>query len=515
MKVFIIFLLALALAGSIELNARQAIPFRKVGQVYVNQATLRVRVKFDLSPFSDLCLEIQELDRKAYQSDVESRYYEMQQMDITTESGWRSLDDSCLQVRSWPTDFGLYSEARHERNPLAIGALMGFGLTMAASMVVDAVKGDSEVDQLAAQVREQAEYLRGLTARVHELGNWRIQVELRLTATEVHVAVSDISQGLSSLISTGRLGSALLPARDLRPLWQQVERVVNKLEGEAILPFQQAASMYEFPATFIFVQGRLEVEVFLPLVTESLELLWREPFPLASDNLGNPLLVRKNWGEEFLAVDRKHTVYLTLSTEELLRCHQQQRRYFCPGTLLRKDYAETCEASLFSARQEGVELHCQTTPYTRTWAVWQGEARNVHLFSVQDMQAEMRCFNGTVRSDVLEAGFHDMLLSSSCSYSTKHFYIPRDVEYEYEASLVTPRLPGVSGLREAQEDLNRIKELQGKIEAGLAKMAEGRGMAWWEVTLIAVGSLFGLFGAGVCVYTLYTFKKCEQRNHVT
>ena len=147
-------------AEDINLNVRQAIPFHRMGQVYVNQATLRVRLKFDLLPFATFCDSLAGMDRESFVHQIE-RQINMHQVTMSdiihkpehgvmddnrvrvleTDVHWQSLEESCLQVRSWPTDFGLYSAPRHARNPVALGALLGFGLTMAASFVVEAIAG--------------------------------------------------------------------------------------------------------------------------------------------------------------------------------------------------------------------------------------------------------------------------------------------------------------------------------------------------------------------------------------
>ena len=514
---------------------RQALPFRQVGLLYVSQATVRVRLKFDLSAFGEVCDQLLALDRGLFRAaaPIPADEYMKKTFDLLAsqaekdrwdsfpdpdagssrpeDSVWLGLEEACAQVDSWPTSYGLYArddQGRHERGPLIMGALMGYGLAMTASLVVSSLGlGGSDAD-LTATVRQQGEEIELLASRVGALGEWRAHAELRLTILEVQRAVADVTQGLSTLVTGRRMTSSLLPAVQLRRLWTMVEDLVDTLGGEVQLPFAQGTALYEFPASFVLEEGHLVAEVFVPLVTERMRLFWREDFPLALEQGDAATLVRRQH-EEYLAVGDRQTLFVTLSEAELGRCHQQQRRYFCGVAAIRRDFDESCEASLFLGQLEGVASQCVLTAFTRSWAVWRSADRTFHLYTRDSLRATVLCLNGTQRLDVYSPGFHLVQMSASCALSTELFYLPREVEYVVETSMSSPLLPSVEGLKRAVTENEDIAALRRDI-AEMRQQRQGGGGSVWVVVVAVVSGMLALVVAGVCMYFLYIFRSAQK-----
>ena len=528
MKCYIIFV-CLGLVWA-DIGKRQALPFKQVGVVYVSQATVRVKLNYDLRGFGNTCDKLLSLDRRGFAGGPptsavlssafealnpveEPKYNPDPRPTVSVDSVWQGLEEACAQVRSWPTEYGLYAKSTHdrtERGPIVLGALMGYGLAMTASLVLSELGLGDDDSGLAELVEEQGVMLARLVARVEHLGQWRAQTELRLTLLEVQRSISEVTRGLSTLVTGQRISTSLLPANPLRRLWTKIETLVETLGGEVQLPFSQATALYEFPATFVLEDGGLVAEIFVPLVTEKMRLFWREDFPLSLHAEEAAVTIRRRRHEEYFAVDERHTLFVTMSSAELDRCHQQQRRYFCAAAALRKDFDESCEAALYMGESRGVARHCQTETFKRSWSVWRAAGRLFHVYAQRELRTKILCANGTQRLDVLAPGFHDVRLSASCAMSSDLFYLPREVEYELEEFVSAPLLPSLEGLQAATDEQESIAALRRDIDKmNQAARRDGDTNTWvWVV--VGLSLALTAIMSSMCMYLGFLYRRAQQ-----
>ena len=474
-----------------NLEGQQTVPFEPHGKVHPTQTTLEIEVDLDLTPFQVMCQKVQEELPEINQT------HSMPGLTTTTPV-WHALNECCNDVRSWPTNFGLFQTYSHrdKRNPLALGALLGVGISMAAAWTFKPAV-NPQIQKNADYIRQHQTYLEELTKQHHMLSKWSYQAELRLTLQEARTTTRAITQGLSALINVGRVTPALLTGADARNIWPQVQHAVRQQQGEAELPVDSPVALYQFPAQFALRNGRLQLRIDMPLITETLSLYQRANFPLGRADADQPVTIVRPEAHAYLAVDRRHSSYVVLSAEQLNRCLHLGENHFCPGLTIHKDFADVCEAALFAGLHEPVTKLCQVEPFIEAWKVWPQQERRYHLYTATKMRGKLLC-NETQTPTEFDAGFHRITLEPSCALSTGKFYLPKESRVTVKANTVTPLVPGIEGLvmvqrqQDYQQQLDAIRAELTTRELSPHATGADAGIPTWAIITIAMIGAFAL-----------------------
>lgn len=439
----------------LDLTQQQTVPFERQGSLHPTQTTLEIVVDMDLAPFQVLCETVRR-DLPFLNQTVSMKGV------TTTTSVWHALEESCSDVRSWPTEYGLFrvnnqQQQRKKRNPVALGGLLGVGASMAAAWIFRP-SVSPQIQQNAMYIKQHQRYLDELTKLTRFNMNWSYQAELRLTLQEARTTTRALTQGLSALVNVGRVTPALLTGADSRRIWPQVQEAVKRHPGEAELPVDSPVALYQFPADFSMNGGVLTLTIRIPLITETMTLYQRASFPLGREGLLDPVEIVRPEAHAYLAVDRRHSSYVVLAADQLDRCLQLGDNHFCPRLTVHKDFADICEAALFAGLNRPIQDLCKVEPFLEGWKIWPQHERQYHLYTRERMRGKLLC-NDTQSQLEFAPGFHRVILEPTCALTTGKFYLPKETLVRVKTTTVTPLVAGVGGLAMVRQQHNWQQQL--------------------------------------------------------
>ena len=310
-------------------------------------------------------------------------------------SGHSTLSDSALDAKRWLSTLGTMTTPSepewHDRignyslemrttrgSSLFIGALSmtGLGLSIFNSVQIGQIKSalsttTKNVRTIFSNVKSNSNYIRAIQSHLNQLKSALAKFDTALRHAQFLAASSLATEYLELLISEINEWidgfCRLLVSKQIDPLFFSLEDLkdsIQQLSAEASkwglsLPSEAISSVIHFAVSFrVSLNPKKGGETLLlisyPLIDDNKLNLYRLlPSPIVLKS-GKTVVLEEE--ELFLAVDDRHSIFLTLSARELANCNKINDIFCCDSAVLGKNLRSSCLGSLFTSSEEGIAM---------------------------------------------------------------------------------------------------------------------------------------------------------------
>lgn len=337
-----------------------------------------------------------------------------------------------------------------------------------------------KIDHMTVSITEIIASARTLKQEINQVQLW---TSLTVIASELHVLVTDLTQGFLHLTTAHRLSASLLPLPFLQSFWRQLSKHAADKGHPLLLPPHAA---YELPASYALANDVSNIVLHIPVLHSKLTLYNFIDFPVARPGL-TP--VRFQPVTTHIAIDDQRTSYFLPSHSDLHACLSLNDVLLCPFPYLRHDMDNTCLSTLFSSRWQSATRLCPFTTDIPEWLFAVGRGRERHLYAQNKLAYSIHCTNGSTWNGVWEKGFHSFNLDTGCRLITNPFSVAAPWEYSMTTgSIVKPfvwenmSVGMIENVKEEQTSLDKAEE---EVQKSEQVQMSGLHLSLWSIVGIA------------------------------
>ena len=486
--------------------------FVRSGDVYVQSSTQVVSFSINMWPYTTHCTRM-----RSHLLDMEHHKKVSHECSVTS---WRRLQAACRDVDTWPhalfgapadsNDIGKSRPKRFLGMFATVLSFVGIGAAIADAFAISAVS--SRVDEIQSELRDVrkavAVVANATEKALHTLEQQLNCITLQDVLSDNYEKIATVDTAIVQLMTTQRVSPSLLPLQTLEHVWPLVQQAVRDAghEAESLAPHV----VYEMPASFEVTGHKLHVFVALPLVSKRLRLYTRADFPINTPR--GPCVVAGT-GHALIAVDESSAEHLVLSEAALASCHRIHRHFFCDVEGWRAGFSTTCVGALFAGDSAAIASRCQLDVYKEAASVVRVNARELAVYLERPGSAIVRCSDGSSSTRRLEDGFSTVALTTNCSLSADHFYVPthinRDVELGVVAVTTWPQTPAELALAPAFRH-----DVAAALERMNAHHVAPSGVSTWLHGVATVVAVVAAVAVALTCGALYIRYKCLARRAV-
>jgi hypothetical protein len=429
MNVFSFLLPVLVLA---EQQSGVKVLFQEKNDIFVAHDVVHLAIVFDLSPIEDQCMYF----RQALKT-VVPQFSSSIQLDDVWFSAAHLVKSTC--------DFQhIHTEPQHsivKRQVFAAGLAAVVGTVFGLFSLVKINELARRVHSLEASHHDDLHLLHDYQTRMKLVERDIRAVNHTLTYL-VHVAdkqqdimaklfwmqcfltqfavvqshVQIVNDGWAALL-TQRFPVLWLLPQELPSVFQALVIRAQKMGG--ILPLQQDADLYHFPASFVVKDKKVVVFIHVPVVHERMKLYQYIGGPIARNNSE---FVEIHGEFDHIIVSSKNRVHKEVDLNLLERsCVRMGQMLLCEhlGDLVRQLTA-TCLGSLYANEVPSIHDCCTVTEMKKTWSTVQLTSDQFQVFTRERTTLFTECHDGSRVSRVIH-GLEDVHIPKACVVFTKEF----------------------------------------------------------------------------------------------
>jgi hypothetical protein len=502
MKGAFIFLLVISwLRGS-----EQAI-FRKEGRLHLSSGTVAVRMTANLATFAAHCEELLAAVNSTTPAHTDLKAMHHQLATITREA--------CDRVASWPGAI----EPAPQRGRRFLGAVAGAVFGAVADELWHSASDETRhlekrlegltknFAALLVQVKAMASEQQGLRTSLHHL---KVQLELATAVLNNARLLDTLSEGISTVITQGRVSSALLPLEFLSPMWKSVARTLRG-QSIAILPLP-AHSVYECPVTYRFERNHLHILIQIPVVTHTFTLWHKSSQPTWIPHLDHPVILDPG----FIAVAPDGRTFV-LPPSNLAGCRTVGGEPVCPLEVALSDWGNHCLSALYQSLWSEALGTCEMQRFKGLWAAQRVDGSTFEVILTIRLAYKQVC-PGTGRQSRVqgqwEPGRHIITINAGCRVETTAFTLfPA-----WQGELTSTFRPAIEWMS-TNDIFKALKERESADDAQGHDVVEGikkiEGQITWEVEPMKAASVGGIticiIVATAIAVTLCVYRRCKKK----
>jgi len=400
------------------------------GQIHIVQDVVDVTFQLNVSSQFRVCKRMKRRLKKLSDSDHNVTQW--------IDHCFNYLYDTCSELYNLPQAIALRAKRQIGIAAAGLFGLFGGFISSAASHFLF---HDDVSDRLAQYDKRLNSYDAMLNALAHNIllsDEYHVQREqitdLRLTLLEHRSSTMRISRGLSSIITSGRLSSDIVPFRSMKKIWSSVAA----LSTDFSLPFHlPPEALYELPVSVQETAPHVfNVTVSVPFTHAMATLYSVSSFPIQLPMLSYPVQLLSH---DYLAVSQHNSEYWILSEKDLKSCMQISAHYFCPEFLTRLNFEDHCLSAIYRGLWDAVLQRCHFTQASEGWdiSVTSNVTDKVYaIFTSTVLPYHIQCRNGSLFADSWPKGFHSTVVPSDCMIRADPFQLRSIHRIEYSLPFV-------------------------------------------------------------------------------
>ena len=248
----------------------------------------------------------------------------------------------------------------------------------------------------------------------------RLASEMDLAALRLRTTTFRLQDVINDMLHN-RLTPRMIDPSDLNAAFSQVQIAAQAHHLHVSIP--TAADLYYLPCSTSMHEGRLLVNIFVPLATEKLPMyqFLGTPLGLNTSSPVRPLRVPRPLHDVIAAAGRSSN-YVSSSLAVLEKsCLHIKGHYLCPDLITRLDREEDCLAGLFSANARTISARCRIEELTSSWHISRAGDARWAVTTNTSLAGTTSCPNGTSFARHLPVGQSIIALSPGCHFQTPHF----------------------------------------------------------------------------------------------
>lgn len=217
----------------------------------------------------------------------------------------------------------------------------------------------------------------------------------------------------------------------------------------------------------------MRIFIHIPVLEREVEVYKWTGLPVIHQSRDGPVALRVVTEHKLIAITKDANEHLTMNQNAWSSCYYVGAQRICERQeAYNNQLALSCLGSLFLNYAHGVEKLCQVEQEFDPWrAVMAGPGRLL-LYAKDTLHFHIRCNNGTVIGDSVQAGIREVRLDVGCNVVADQFTVPARSRKEVDFGVSHVATWDPVRLRQTSAQLQELLHRTTQLESSLAEVAE-------------------------------------------